>query len=144
MDELKRRIESLDAATSEKEIELGESQRILVRYNQSLEEIEHWLNKIEQETTLDTTVTNQSLPLESIMAICIESGSNKEQIHQLTILNDNPVCVQDDFHSPIQRLTLLTQRQQEINTWIDNKTQSVSYKTLIFWGKYCGAHKTSA
>ena len=113
---------------------MGESQKILVQYNQSLEEIEHWLDKTEMETILDSTVKEQELPLENIMALCIESGSNKEQINQLTILNDNPVCVQDDFHSPIQRLNLLTKRQQEINAWIDNKTQSVSYKTCNLLG----------
>ena len=62
------------------------------------------------------------------MALCVESGSNEEQINQLSQLNDNPVvCEQDVFQSSIEHLKQLKERQEEIGDWIKTRTNSVSF-----------------
>ena len=108
-------------------MEFGESQKAFVEYNQTLPEIDHWLGKVETQTISDQTTRNAELSLQDIVALCVESGSNEEQIHQLSQLNDtHVVCEQDVFQSSIEQLNTLTRRQEEITDWINTRTQSVS------------------
>ena len=75
-----------------------------------------------------TTKENEELSLQDIMALCVESGSNEEQINQLSQLNDNlGVCEQDVFQSSIEHLRQLKERQEEIVDWIKTRTNSVSF-----------------
>ena len=47
---MKHRIESLDKETSKKEIEFGESQKALAEYSQTLDEVDSWLSRAENQT----------------------------------------------------------------------------------------------
>ena len=128
MIDIKRRIETLDKLTGKKEIEFGESQKVLVEYNQTLAETEIWLTKAEQQTISESTtepVDNLTLP--DIMAICVESSCNEERLNRLSQLNDNDlVSAQDVFQQSIDNLRRQKERQEEITDWINNKTEVVS------------------
>ena len=79
MTEIKRRIVLLDKTTTKKEIEFGESQKVLVEYSQSLEESGAWLSKAEQKT-LSVSQDEDDLTLPDVMAICVESSCNEEKV----------------------------------------------------------------
>ena len=97
---MKRRLEYLDKATSKKEIEFGDSQKALVEYTQTLNEVDTWLTKAESQTLSDDpTSAVEDLSLPQVMAICVESCSNEEQLNNLIQLNDNQlVCAHEAFH----------------------------------------------
>ena len=127
MGEAKLRIEYLDKATSKKEIEFGESQKALVQYSQTLDEVDTWLTKAEAQTISSPTSSVKDLSLPDIMAICVESCSNEGQLNNLSQLNDNElVCAQDVFQSSIEKLRAQKCRQEEITNWISTKTNLVS------------------
>ena len=122
---MKNRIESLDKETSKKEIEFGESQKALAEYSQTLDEVDSWLSRAENQTFDEEATDELSLP--NIMAICVESSSNDEQINGLCQLNDNPiVCEQDVFRSSMEKLENQKKRQEDITDWINSKTKLVS------------------
>ena len=122
---MKHRIEFLDKETSKKEIEFGESQKALAEYSQTLDEVDSWLSRAENQTFDEEETDELSLP--NIMAICVESSSNDEQINGLCQLNDNPiVCEQDVFRSSMEKLENQRKRQEDITDWINSKTKLVS------------------
>jgi hypothetical protein len=96
----------------------------LVEYSQTLNEVDTWLSKAEGQTLSDPTST---LSLPEVMAICVESCSNEEQLNNLAQLNNNQlVCAQEAFQSSIENLTTQKQRQEDITDWINTKTKLVS------------------
>ena len=83
---------------------------------------------METQTISEQTPGNEELSLQDVVALCVESGSNEEQINQLSQLTDNDVISEQDvFQSSIEQLSILTKRQEEITDWINTKTKSVSY-----------------
>jgi hypothetical protein len=126
---LKHRIESLDKETTKKEIEFGESQKALAEYNQTLDEVDSWLSRAENQTFDEEETDELSLP--NIMAICVESSSNDEQINGLCQLNDNPiVCEQDVFRPSMEKLENQKKRQEDITDWISTKTKLIDPSEL--------------
>ena len=101
----------------------------MVEYTQTLNEVDTWLTKAEGQTLSDTTTTAvEDLSLPEVMAICVESCSNEEQLNNLTQLNDNQlVCAQEAFQSSIENLRTQKQRQEDISDWINTKTKLVSF-----------------
>ena len=99
----------------------------MVEYSQTLDEIDTWLTKAENQTISDPASTADELSLPDIMAICVESSSNEEQLNHLSQLNDNHlVCAQDVFQSSIEELRTHKKRQEDITEWINTKTKLVS------------------
>ena len=106
-------------------MEFGESQKLLVEYNQTLEETEAWLDKAEK-ITLSETSDEDLLTLPEVMAMCIESSCNEEKLSKLSQMNeDDLVSAQDAFQSSIENLRRLKERQEEITDWINHKTEVV-------------------
>ena len=106
-------------------MEFGESQKVLVDYNQTLEETEAWLDKAET-ITLSETSDEDLLTLPKVMAMCIESSCNEERLNKLSQMQEEDlVSSQDAFQPSIENLKRLKERQEEITDWINNKTEMV-------------------